>query len=71
MEKPKHERGKTSRRGFLGQALTTAGTVIARRGVRGVGEIGITGVCGAIASAIYHAIGKPMGDLPITADKLL
>jgi xanthine dehydrogenase YagT iron-sulfur-binding subunit len=29
MEKPQHERGKTSRRGFLGQALTTAGTVIA------------------------------------------
>ncbi|WP_413171416.1 2Fe-2S iron-sulfur cluster-binding protein [Anabaena azotica] len=29
MEQPKHERGKTSRRGFLGQALTTAGTVIA------------------------------------------
>lgn len=29
MEKPQHERGKTSRRGFLGKALTTAGTVIA------------------------------------------
>jgi hypothetical protein len=32
MEKPKNERGKTSRYGFSGQALTTAGTVIARRG---------------------------------------
>ncbi len=32
MEKPKHERGKTSRPGFLGQALTTARRVIARRG---------------------------------------
>lgn len=29
MDKSQHERGKTSRRGFLGQALTTAGTVIA------------------------------------------
>lgn len=29
MEKPQHQPGKTSRRGFLGKALTTAGTVIA------------------------------------------
>ncbi|NET00959.1 MAG: 2Fe-2S iron-sulfur cluster binding domain-containing protein [Sphaerospermopsis sp. SIO1G2] len=29
MEKPEHKPGKTSRRGFLGKALTTAGTVIA------------------------------------------
>ncbi|TAE61247.1 MAG: xanthine dehydrogenase [Nostocales cyanobacterium] len=29
MEKPQQQSGKTSRRGFLGQALTTAGTVIA------------------------------------------
>jgi xanthine dehydrogenase YagR molybdenum-binding subunit len=40
-------------------------------GVRGVGEIGITGVAAAIANAIYHATGKRIRDLPITPDKLL
>ncbi len=40
-------------------------------GVRGVGEIGITGVSAAIANAIYHAIGKRIRNLPITPDKLL
>lgn len=39
-------------------------------GVRGVGEIGITGVSAAIANAIYHATGKRIRDLPITPDKL-
>jgi xanthine dehydrogenase YagR molybdenum-binding subunit len=40
-------------------------------GVRGVGEIGITGVAAAIANAIYHATGKRLRDLPITPEKLL
>ncbi|MTJ08091.1 xanthine dehydrogenase family protein molybdopterin-binding subunit [Anabaena sp. UHCC 0204] len=40
-------------------------------GVRGVGEIGITGVAPAIANAIYHATGKRIRDLPITPDKFL
>ena len=40
-------------------------------GVRGVGEIGITGVAAAIANAVYHATGKRVRDLPITPDKLL
>jgi xanthine dehydrogenase YagR molybdenum-binding subunit len=40
-------------------------------GVRGVGEIGITGVSPAIANAIYHATGKRIRDLPITPDKLI
>ncbi len=39
-------------------------------GVRGVGEIGITGVSAAIANAIYHATGKRIRELPITPDKL-
>ncbi len=40
-------------------------------GVRGLGEIGITGVSAAIANAIYHATGKRIRELPITPDKLL
>ena len=40
-------------------------------GVKGIGEIGITGVPAAIANAVYHATGKRIRDLPITLDKLL
>jgi xanthine dehydrogenase YagR molybdenum-binding subunit len=39
-------------------------------GVKGVGEIGIVGVAAAIASAVYHATGRRVRDLPITLDKL-
>jgi len=40
-------------------------------GARGVGEIGITGTGAAVANAIFHATGKRVRDLPITADKLI
>lgn len=40
-------------------------------GVKGIGEIGITGVAAAIANAVYHATGKRVRDLPLTPDKLL
>jgi xanthine dehydrogenase YagR molybdenum-binding subunit len=40
-------------------------------GVKGVGEIGTTGVAAAIANAVYHATGVRVRDLPITLDKLL
>jgi xanthine dehydrogenase YagR molybdenum-binding subunit len=40
-------------------------------GVKGLGEIGIVGVAGAIANAVYHATGKRIRSLPITLDKLL
>ena len=40
-------------------------------GIRGIGEIGITGVPGALANAIHHATGRRIRDLPITLDKLL
>ncbi|QYX33929.1 xanthine dehydrogenase family protein molybdopterin-binding subunit [Sphaerospermopsis torques-reginae] len=42
-----------------------------RAGVRGVGEIGITGVSAAICNAVYHATGKRLRELPITPDKLV
>jgi xanthine dehydrogenase YagR molybdenum-binding subunit len=40
-------------------------------GVKGIGEIGTTGVAAAIANAVYHATGIRVRDLPITLDKLL
>ncbi len=40
-------------------------------GVRGIGEIGITGVPAAIANAVYHATGVRVRDLPITLDKVM
>jgi xanthine dehydrogenase YagR molybdenum-binding subunit len=40
-------------------------------GVKGIGEIGITGATAAIVNAVYHATGKRVRDLPLTPDKLL
>jgi xanthine dehydrogenase YagR molybdenum-binding subunit len=40
-------------------------------GVKGVGELGITGITAAIANAVYHATGRRIRDLPITLDRLL
>jgi xanthine dehydrogenase YagR molybdenum-binding subunit len=40
-------------------------------GIKGVGEIGITGTAGAIANAVWHATGVRVRDFPITLDKLL
>ncbi len=40
-------------------------------GIRGVGEIGITGVAAAIANAVFNATGKRVRNLPLTPDKLL
>jgi xanthine dehydrogenase YagR molybdenum-binding subunit len=40
-------------------------------GVKGIGEIGITGVAGAIANAVFNATGVRVRDLPITLDDVL
>jgi xanthine dehydrogenase YagR molybdenum-binding subunit len=40
-------------------------------GVKGIGELGITGATAAIANAVYHATGRRVRDLPITPDRLL
>ena len=40
-------------------------------GVKGVGEIGITGTVGAIANAVWHATGVRVRRLPITLERLL
>lgn len=40
-------------------------------GIKGIGEIGIVGTAAAIASAVHHATGIRVRDLPIRLDKLL
>ncbi len=40
-------------------------------GIKGVGEIGITGTAGAIVNAIWHATGVRVRATPVTLDKLL
>ena len=40
-------------------------------GARGIGEIGITGIPGAIANAVFHATGRRVRDLPILLDDLI
>lgn len=44
---------------------------VSSQGLRGIGEIGITGVAAAIANAVYNATGIRVRELPITLDKLL
>lgn len=46
-------------------------TLINPLGVKGLGEIGISGSAAAIANAVYHATGVRIRDLPITLDKVL
>ena len=40
-------------------------------GARGIGEIGITGIPGAIANAVFHATGKRVRALPIQLDDFI
>ena len=40
-------------------------------GIKGVGEIGITGTAGAVANAVWHATGIRVRKFPITLDRLL
>ena len=40
-------------------------------GIKGVGEVGITGTAGAIANAVWHATGIRVREFPITLDRLM
>jgi xanthine dehydrogenase YagR molybdenum-binding subunit len=40
-------------------------------GIKGVGEIGITGTAGAVANAVWHASGIRVRKFPITLDRLI
>ena len=46
-------------------------TIVNPIGVKGIGEIGITGVAAAIANAVYNATGVRVRELPITLDRVL
>lgn len=46
-------------------------TVPNKMGIKGIGEVGITGVAAAIANAVFNATGKRVRSLPITPDKLI
>ena len=46
-------------------------TIVNPLGVKGMGELGMVGIPAAIANAVFHATGKRMRELPITADKLM
>jgi len=40
-------------------------------GIKGVGEVGITGTAGAVANAVWHATGIRVRKFPITLDRLI
>jgi xanthine dehydrogenase YagR molybdenum-binding subunit len=40
-------------------------------GAKGLGEVSMTGVAGAVANAVFNATGRRVRDLPITLDKLI
>jgi xanthine dehydrogenase YagR molybdenum-binding subunit len=40
-------------------------------GIKGVGEIGVTGTAGAVANAVWHATGVRVRHFPITLDRLI
>ncbi|GAA4798484.1 xanthine dehydrogenase family protein molybdopterin-binding subunit [Streptomyces ziwulingensis] len=40
-------------------------------GVKGLGEVVVVGVAPAVANAVFHATGRRVRDLPITAESLL
>lgn len=51
--------------------IETADPHVSPIGVKGIGEIGITGGAAAVANAVYHATGRRVRDLPISLDALL
>ena len=40
-------------------------------GIKGVGEIGITGTAGEVANAVWHATGIRVRKFPIALDQLI
>ena len=42
-----------------------------KMGIKGIGELGITSVAGAITNALFNATGKRFRELPVTPEKVL
>jgi xanthine dehydrogenase YagR molybdenum-binding subunit len=40
-------------------------------GIKGIGEIGITGIVASLGNAIYNATGVRVRDIPFTLDKII
>ena len=40
-------------------------------GIKGIGELGTTGMNAAVANAVYHATGNRVRGLPIRVENLL
>ena len=40
-------------------------------GIKGVGEIGITGTAGAIANAVWHATGMRVRKFPLRIEQVM
>ena len=51
--------------------LETPNTDLNAYGAKGIGEIGLAGIAAAIASAVHHATGVRVRDLPISIEDLL
>jgi xanthine dehydrogenase YagR molybdenum-binding subunit len=51
--------------------LEEVDTLVNPLGIKGVGELGVTGVAAAVANAVYHATGVRVRKLPIRLDKVL
>ncbi len=46
-------------------------TLVNQLGVKGIGELGVTGLAGAVANAVFHATGRRLRKLPIRLDAVL
>ncbi len=46
-------------------------TIVNPLGIKGIGELGTTGMAAAVANAVYHATGVRIRELPIRLDKVL
>ena len=54
----------------LPQECVTSAVLRLRQGVKGLGEIALTGMAPASAIAVFHAMGRRMRDVPMCIESL-